>query len=93
MWYAIHMNKRNDILRDSNKCSSFTMSITKGDIMNETYQELMKYSVKRFNSAYNNHLIKDELVREIEVTLNTLTEKIYNINNQRVEETLAMEGK
>ena len=27
------MNKRNDILRDSNKCSSFTMSITKGDIM------------------------------------------------------------
>ena len=51
--------------------------------MEETYQELMKYSVKRFNSAYNNHLIKDELVREIEVTLNTLTEKIYNINIHR----------
>ena len=74
--------------------TTYSGSITKGDnTMEETYQELMKYSVKRFNSAYNNHLIKDELVREIEVTLNTLTEKIYNINNQRVEETLAMEGK
>ena len=89
------MQKTNDILDQPTIYSGTTssMSITKGDTMNKTYQELMKYSVKRFNSAYNNHLIKDELVREIEVTLNTLTEKIYNINNQRVEETLAMEGK
>tara|TARA_R100000329_G_scaffold150999_1_gene145481 strand:- start:1155 stop:1346 length:192 start_codon:yes stop_codon:yes gene_type:complete len=56
----------------------------------ESYQELMRYSVKRFNSAYDNHLIKDDLVREIETTLNTLTEKIYNISNQRVDEMLAM---
>ena len=41
----------------------------------ETYQELMRYVLKRFNSAYDNHLIKDDLVREIETTLNTLTEK------------------
>ena len=89
------MQKTNDILDQPTIYSGTTssMSITKGDTMNETYQELMKYSVKRFNSAYNNHLIKDELVREIETTLNTLTEKIYNINNQRVVETLAMEGK
>tara|TARA_R100001443_G_scaffold112938_1_gene127064 strand:+ start:577 stop:846 length:270 start_codon:yes stop_codon:yes gene_type:complete len=89
------MQKTNDILDQPTIYSGTTSSrsITKGDTMNETYQELMKYSVKRFNSAYNNHLIKDELVREIETTLNTLTEKIYNINNQRVDETLAMEGK
>jgi|TARA_B100000085_G_C18497097_1_gene493830 hypothetical protein len=49
----------------------------------ETYQELMRYALKRFNSAYDNHLIKDDLVREIETTLNTLTEKIYNTRNQR----------
>jgi len=58
----------------------------------ESYQELMRYSVKRFNSAYDNHLIKDDLVREIETTLNTLTEKIYNISNQRVDEMLALEN-
>ena len=89
------MENETDILDQPTIYSGTTssMSITKGDTMNETYQELMKYSVKRFNAAYNNHLIKDELVREIEVTLNTLTEKIYNINNQRVDETLAMEGK
>lgn len=50
----------------------------------ETYQELMRYALKRFNSAYDNHLIKDDLVREIETTLNTLTEKIYNTRNQRI---------
>ena len=50
----------------------------------ETYQELMRYALKRFNSAYDNHLIKDDLVREIEKTLNTLTEKIYNTRNQRI---------
>ena len=88
--------KERDILDQPTIYSGTTSSrsITKGEnTMEETYQELMKYSVKRFNSAYNNHLIKDELVREIEVTLNTLTEKIYNTNNQRVNETLAMEGK
>ena len=50
----------------------------------ETYQELMRYALKRFNSAYDNHLIKDDRVREIETTLNTLTEKIYNTRNQRI---------
>lgn len=88
--------KDRDILDQPTTYSGTTSSrsITKGEnTMEETYQELMKYSVKRFNTAYNNHLIKDELVREIETTLNTLTEKIYNINNQRVDETLAMEGK
>lgn len=50
----------------------------------ETYQELMRYALRRFNSAYDNHLIKDDLVREIETTLNTLTEKIYNTRNQRI---------
>ena len=50
----------------------------------ETYQELMRYALKRFNSAYDNQLIKDDLVREIETTLNTLTEKIYNTRNQRI---------
>ena len=50
----------------------------------ETYQESMRYALKRFNSAYDNHLIKDDLVREIETTLNTLTEKIYNTRNQRI---------
>ena len=50
----------------------------------ETYQELMRYALKRFNSAYDNHLIKDDLVREIETTLNTLTEKIYNTRNQKI---------
>ena len=49
----------------------------------ETYQELMRYALKRFNSAYDNHLIKDDLVREIETTLNRLTEEIYTISNQR----------
>lgn len=44
----------------------------------------MRYALKRFNSAYDNHLIKDDLVREIETTLNTLTEKIYNTRNQRI---------
>ena len=50
----------------------------------ETYQELMRYALRRFNSAYDNHLIKDDLVREIETTLNRLTEEIYNTRNQRI---------
>ena len=28
----------------------------------ETYQELMRYALKRFNNAYNTHLINDDLV-------------------------------
>tara|TARA_Y100000004_G_C8951542_1_gene428746 strand:- start:1765 stop:1947 length:183 start_codon:yes stop_codon:yes gene_type:complete len=56
----------------------------------ETYQELMRYALKRFNNAYDNHLITDDLVREIETTLNSLTEKIYNVRNQRVDEMLEL---
>ena len=41
------MNKRTDILRDSNKCSSFTMSITKGEnTMNEN-QMLIEVLAKK----------------------------------------------
>lgn len=49
----------------------------------ETYQELMRYALKRFNNAYDNHLITDDLVREIETTLNSLTEKIYDTKNHK----------
>ena len=50
----------------------------------------MRYALKRFNNAYDNHLITDDLVREIETTLNSLTEKIYNVRNQRVDEMLGL---
>tara|TARA_R100001082_G_scaffold72299_1_gene41393 strand:- start:318 stop:503 length:186 start_codon:yes stop_codon:yes gene_type:complete len=46
------------------------------------YKELKGYAVTRFVSAYQNHTIKNEVVDEIERTLNTLTEKIYNPNSR-----------
>ena len=42
------MNKRNDILRDSNKCSNSTMSITKGEnTMNKKHFEAIAEDINK----------------------------------------------
>ena len=48
------MNKQTDILRDSNKCSSFTMSITKGDIMTKKHFELVANTISSRAYAIEN---------------------------------------
>ena len=91
MWYAIHMNKRNDILRDSNKCSSFTMSITKGE--NTMQRAKIKKAIRELTNndeniirdiayALNLILVNEDLTKALLTNANKVVVCAYEIINE-----------